>query len=171
MGERSGQRVPEAIAPAVVPCRPERIRLGRRVFGRQPRALPYHGRQGGYVHHAPAGVASVERALRAAQKLDAAYVVEVEVVGVLVHVGHVVYIDPDHGLVDARAESAHVYRGGHSRPVSRLVEVGRNGREILDRLYAFAFETVHARFGGGYRQARGISALQGCGNLDLFDAV
>ena len=64
----------------------------RRHLGKQPRALPLHGREGVHVHQAAHGVAAIEGALRPAQHLHAGDVGNVEVVVLLAHHGHVVNV-------------------------------------------------------------------------------
>ena len=107
-------------------------RVARSILRTQPRPFVGERREGVDVHHAAHGVAAVERALRAAQHLDAFDVRQVEVVVVLREVGDVVHVEAHDRLVDACAQAAHVDRRGHARTVVGDVEIGNELRELLD---------------------------------------
>lgn len=126
------QRDTRAGRGAVVGRGAQPQRVARSILRTQPRPLVGERREGVDVHHAAHGVAAVERALRAAQHLDAFDVRQVEVVVVLREVGDVVHVEAHDRLVDACTQAAHVDRRGHARTVVGDVEIGNELRELLD---------------------------------------
>ncbi len=146
-GVISARHESEASAVTVVRrTRPNRI--ARTVLRRGAHgvaASDAEGRKSVYVELAAHGVSPEKGALRAAQHLDRRHVEHVEIVIVLVQIGHAVDAHAYHGLVDARAEAADVYRRGHLRAVIGLIEVRHDSREILYRQYAFALQLLAAQ--------------------------
>ena len=98
---------------------------------RDVRALLHQGVGGVDADKAARRVASVERALRTAQHVHARHVEEVEIVGALVEIGHVVHVQTHGGRVDARADAADIYGRGEFRAVFGHIEVGHGGREAF----------------------------------------
>ena len=105
----------------------------RAVFQLRPDALIVHRREGVDIHLATHRVTAIECALRAAQQLNTRHIEHIEVVVVLIKVGHAVHRKTNDRLVDTRTEATNVDRRGHLRAVVGLVEVGHDGREVLDR--------------------------------------
>ena len=106
-------------------------RVAAAVFDQRPHPFVRERRKRVDVHHAAHRVAPVERRLRAPQHLDAFDVGQFRVEAVLVEQRHVVDVQPDDRLVDARPEPPHVDRRGHARPVVRGVEVRHGERDLL----------------------------------------
>ena len=98
---------------------------------RDVRALLHQGVGGVDADKAARRVASVERALRTAQHVHARHVEEVEIVGALVEIGHVVHVQTHGRRVDARADAADIYGRGEFRAVFGHIEVGHGGREAF----------------------------------------
>jgi hypothetical protein len=60
---------------------------------------------------------------------------KVEIVAVLVHYRHLVYIHTHNRLVNTGTETTDIYRRCHARTIIGLIEIGSKGREFLDRCY------------------------------------
>ena len=108
------------------------------------RALVGNGVGGEDAHQAAHGVAAVERALRTAHHIDAVNTLEVEVVGRLVDIGHIVHIEAHGRRVHARTDAADVAGRGDAAAVVGHVEVRRKGGEVLDVLHAAELEMAGA---------------------------
>ena len=129
---------------------PQPQRIARCVFGPQPRTLICERRKGIDVYHSAHRIAAVERALRAAQHLDAFDVRQIEIVVLLREVGNVIDIESHDGLVDACPQSAHIDRRRHARTVIGDVEVGNQPRQLLDGRDALPFDRPASRHRCGY---------------------
>ena len=105
---------------------------------------------GEHAQDAPHGIPAVEGGLRPAQHVDALHVEQLDVVGTLVGISHVIHIQSHGRRVDARAHAADVGRRGQAAAIVRHVEVGHVGRHFLERLGVPGREVglVEERHGG-----------------------
>lgn len=103
-------------------------------------------RQGVDVHHARHGVASEKCALRSAKHLHFGDVHHVEVVVFLAQHRHIVDVQSQCRLVDARAQSTHIYGGGHAAAVVGNVDVGHHVGCRLCASYSIALQVVASDF-------------------------
>ena len=114
-------------------------------------------------------IAAVEGGLRPPQHLDPFDVGQVEIVGVLVHVGHVIDVEPHNGLVDAGPQPPHIKRRGHPRTVVGHVEIGHQRRRILERADALPLDPFAPDHRGGDRLVTQHKPLLDGRHLHAFD--
>ena len=95
-----------------------------------------------HADEAPHRVASVERALRATQHIDAHYVLKIEMIGRLVCKRHIVDIQSDSRRVDARTDATNVTSRRDATAVVGHKKVGRIGSQVVDRLNVAVFQAL-----------------------------
>lgn len=103
-------------------------------------------RQSVDVHHASHGVAAEKCALRTTKHLHFGNVHHVEVVVFLAQHRHIVDVQAQCGLVDARAQTAHIYGGSHAAAIVGNVDVGHHVGCRLCASYAVALQVVASDF-------------------------